>query len=123
MRFPFLMIKKLILFITVIAACSLSACSSSTGIIANHFDDMVQIAQKTPNDCEKIAASLNDYLNANEASMRKAVANISDSEASDARKIFESSLSLHIATENCKSDSMENFRANLSDIILQSTSK
>lgn len=84
---------------------------------------MVQIVHETPFDCDKMAASLNNYLNQNEASMRNAVANISNSETKEARKIFESSLALHLATEKCTSDPMEDFRTKLSDIVLQSTSK
>ena len=84
---------------------------------------MGQLVQQSPDDCEKIASSLDAYLNANEASMRSGVSNISGSETNEARKIFESSLALHLATEKCTSDSMEKFRTRLSDIVLQSTSK
>ncbi len=117
------MIKKHIISFAAIAACCLCACTSSSEVIANHFDAMGQLVQQSPDDCEKIASSLDAYLNANEASMRSAVSNISGSETNEARKIFESSLALHLATEKCTSDSMEKFRTRLSDIVLQSTSK
>ncbi len=97
----------------------LCGCHSSSKVIADHFDNLNAIAERNAGDCDKMASSLNQYLSQNEASFRKAVADVSNAEPDEAQRIFSASLKLHDASKECHNSEIEAFKSKLSDIVLQ----
>jgi hypothetical protein len=94
-------------------------CHSSSKVIAEHFDNLNEIAEKNSANCEQMASALNQYLSVNEVTFRKAVADVSNAEPDEAQRIFSASLKLHEASKACQNSEIEEFKAKLSDIVLQ----
>ena len=110
-------IRFTILYMTM--ALLFCGCHSSSRVIADHFDNLNGIAEQNSGNCDQMASALNQYLSANEASFRGAVADVSNAEPDEAQRIFSASLKLHDASKMCQNPGIEEFKAKLSDIVLQ----
>lgn len=103
--------------------CLGTGCSSSSEIIANHFDNMTQIARQYETQCDQMGQKLNEYLTQNEAELTDAFGDVSSTKPAEAQKIYTASLELHNLTQTCKSPSVEAFKTHLSKTILQNTTQ
>ncbi|MBQ9396542.1 MAG: hypothetical protein IJU23_13640, partial [Proteobacteria bacterium] len=107
------------LFLGGLMCIAAAGCSSSSAVIAQHFDNMQTIAETHRADCSTMGKELLAYLDANRKSLSSAVLRISSSEPEEARRIFTTSMGLHEATQHCQNGTVEEFRKSLSEVILQ----
>lgn len=105
------------------ALCLCTGCSSSSEVIAKHFDNMTQIAKQNETQCDQMGQKLNEYLTQNEAELTDAFGDVSSTKPAEAQKIYTASLELHNLTQTCKSPSVEAFKTHLSKTILQNTTQ
>ena len=103
------------------ALCLCTGCSSSSEVIAKHFDNMTQIAKQNETQCDQMGQKLNEYLAQNHESLADAVSDVSNTKPAEAQKIYAASLELHNLTQSCKTPSVDEFKSNLSQTILQKT--
>ncbi|MBO4350591.1 MAG: hypothetical protein J6A01_06590 [Proteobacteria bacterium] len=115
--------KHLSMLPFAVILCLSTGCSSSSEVIANHFDNMTQIARQYETQCDQMGQKLNEYLTQNDVSLSNAVSDVSNTKPAEAQKIYTASLELHNLTQACKSPSVEEFKTHLSQTILQNTTQ
>ena len=110
---------KKVLFCSLFIPTCIAGCTSSSEVIVTQFDQMLGIVQAHPGDCKQIGDELNAFMESHAKALSRAVRNNDSTKKSDARQIFNASLKIHKLTAHCKSESMEKFRATMSEIVLQ----
>ena len=96
-----------------------TGCHSSSKTIADHFEHLHQIAEANANDCNQMASALNQYLDQHEASLRTAVADVSQAKPNEASEIWHASTRLHQSITKCQSGDLDRFKERIADIVIR----
>ena len=105
----------------LLGAALFMGCHSSASIVADHFNEMTTIANAQSADCEAMGTQLNTYLDSHIQELSTALLDKGNASSKDTKRLYDSSLLLHKATEACTNDSMNAFRKKLADVILKVT--